>query len=116
MEPYFSAISDDNRSMIACSSGGISRTFTTGLGVGLNAWRIMSGPGTFHTSHFDASGFRTIITVREGLKGWLWGRRKGSNQSFAPLVPLPGKGEDWHWHLLDQCEVYFVVLGPGDSA
>ena len=85
----------------------------TGLGVGLNAWYIMSGPGTFHTSHFDASGLRTIISVLEGFKGWLWGRRKGS---IGPLVPLPAKGEDWHWGLFKDHHIYFVVLGPGDMA
>ena len=99
--------------MVACSSGGISKTYTTGVGVGLNAWCIMSGPGTFHTSHFDASGLRTIIQVVEGFKGWMWGRRKGSD---GPFVALPGNGEDWHWSLFDHHEVYFVVLGPGDAA
>lgn len=102
--------------MIACSSGGIGRTFTTGVGLGLNAWHIMSGPGTFHTSHFDASGFRTVIHVREGLKGWLWGRRQGFNGPLFPLVPLPGDGEEWHWTLFEDCEIYMVVLGPGDTA
>jgi hypothetical protein len=87
--------------------------FTTGLGIGLNAWHIMSGPGTFHSSHFDASGLRTVIRVLEGFKGWLWGRRKGSNGHF---VSFPGKGEDWHWSLFKNYDVYFVVLGPGDTA
>jgi hypothetical protein len=97
--------------MVACSAGGVNRTFTTGLGVGLNAWHIMSGPGTFHTSHFDASGFRTIITVREGLKGWLWGRSRDSSS----FTPIPTDSDDWHWDLFQNCEVFFVVLGPGDT-
>jgi hypothetical protein len=109
---HSSAISDDNRAMIACSSGGINHALTTGLGVGLNSWHIMSGPGTFHTSHFDASGLRTIVSVREGLKGWLWGRHKGSGM----LTPIPSDSDDWHWDLLKDCEIFFVVLGPGDTA
>ena len=99
--------------MVACSSGGVISDFTTGLGAGLNAWRIMSGPGTFHTTHFDANGLRTIIQVLEGLKGWLFGRPKGCDAPFVPL-PLPGNGEDWHWSLYENCDLYFVVLGPGD--
>ena len=43
--------------MAACLSGGVINTFTTGLGVRLSAWHIMSGLGTFHTSHADANGF-----------------------------------------------------------
>ena len=107
-----SAVSDDNQSLIACSSGGIDATLTTGLGVGLNAWYILSGPGTFHTSHWDANGLRTIISVREGYKGLLVGRHKGTG---GPLVPLPGKGDDWHWSLFDDYDVYIAVLGPGDA-
>jgi len=98
--------------MVACSSGGMNRTFTTGLGVGLNTWHIMSGPGTFHSAHFDASGLRTIISVLEGLKGWMWGRPWGSNH---PWTPVPSDREDWHWSLFDNCEIFLVVLGPGDN-
>jgi hypothetical protein len=100
--------------MVACSSGEVNKTFTTGVGVGLNAWRIMSGPGTFHPSHFDANGLRTLIQVLEGLKAWLWGRPKGCDGPFFPL-PLPGDGEEWHWSLFDNCDIYIVVLGPGDA-
>lgn len=98
--------------MIACSSGGANRTFTTGLGVGLNAWHIMSGPGTFHPSHFDANGFQTIITLREGLKGWMWGRIRNPSRL---LTPVPTDREDWHWDLFKDCDIYFIVLGPGDT-
>lgn len=87
--------------------------WTSGLPVGLNAWRIISGPGTFHTTHFDANGVMTIITILEGYKGWAWGRRKGSS---GPLVPLPGDGDGWHWSLYDDYDIYLVVLGPGDTA
>jgi len=110
----YSAVSDDNQAMVACSSGGVINTLTTGLGVRLNAWRIMSGPGTFHTSHPDANGFGTIIQVLEGLKGWLWGRPKGCDGPFFPL-PWPGDGEEWHFNLFKNCDIYFVVLGPGDT-
>jgi hypothetical protein len=109
-------ISDDNRSLISCSSAGISKTLTTGIPVGLNTWHIMSGPGTFHTTHFDANGLITIIRVREGLKGWLWGRPRD------PDAPIPTPGDDdgnltgWHWSLFDNCDLGFVVLGPGDTA
>jgi hypothetical protein len=76
----------------------------------------MSGPGTFHTSHFDASGLTTIITVREGFKGWLWGRRKRSSGLTPPLVAAPSDQDDWHWDLFQNHDIYMVVLGPGDSA
>jgi hypothetical protein len=109
--PY-SAVSDDNRSLIACSSGGADATLTSGVAVGLNAWRIMSGPGTFHASHWDANGLITIISMLEGFKLWLWGRRKGTR---GPLVPLPGEGEGWHWSLFKDYDIYLVVLGPGDT-
>jgi hypothetical protein len=72
----------------------------------------MSGPGTFHTSHWDASGLMTLISLLEGYKAWLWGRRKGTK---GPLVPLPGKGDGWHWDLFKGYDIYIVVLGPGDT-
>src|SRR5260370_28725414 len=97
--------------MIACSSGGINQTFTTSLGVGLNSWHVMSGPGTFHTSCYDASGFQTIKSMHEGLKGWLLGCPQGST---AQLTPIPNDCDDWHWGLFDNCEVFLVVLGPGN--
>ena len=87
-----------------------------GLSAGLNAWHIMSGPGTIHNSHWDASGLMTIITVREGFKIWLWGRRKQTCGPEAPLVSAPGDNEDWHWDLFANHDVYISVLGPGDSA
>jgi hypothetical protein len=107
-----SAVSDDNRALVACCSAGIDATLTSGVAVGLNAWRIMSGPGTFHTSHLDANGLITVITMLEGFKGWFWGRRKGTT---GPLVPLPGIGDDWHENLYQDYDVYLVVLGPGDT-
>ena len=109
--PSFSAISDDNRSLVACSSGGADATLTMGLSVGLNAWHVMSGPGAFHPTHFDANGLQTIIAMKEGFKAWLWGRRK---RSSGRLVAHPGDGKDWHWNLFKDHHVYLTVLGPGD--
>jgi hypothetical protein len=110
-----SAVSDDNRAMAACSARRISSEFTTGVSVGLNAWHIMSGPGTVHTSHWDANGLMTIITVREGFKVWVWGRGKDTCDPEVPLVPAPGDREDWHWDLFANHDIYVFVLGPGDS-
>jgi len=50
----------------------------------------------------------------EGLKGWLWGCPKGCDGPFFPL-PWPGDSEEWHWSLFENCNIYFVVLGPGDA-
>jgi hypothetical protein len=72
----------------------------------------MSGPGTLHTSHWDANGLMTVITLLEGFKLWGWGRPKGTS---GPLVPLPGEGDGWHWNLFEDYDIYLVVLGPGDS-
>jgi hypothetical protein len=97
--------------MAAASIGEISPTLTTGVAAGLNMWHVMSGPGTFHSSHVDACGFGTILRVREGLKGVLWARRRDSRR----LIPIPSDCADWHWDLLKDCDVYLVVLGPGDT-
>ena len=72
----------------------------------------MSGPGTLHTSHWDANGLMTIISLLEGYKAWWWGRPKGTSE---PLVQLPGEGNGWHLDLFKDYDIYLVVLGPGDK-
>lgn len=53
-------------------------------GNGLQSFAIASSCGTCSLPHQDANGCSTIVTVREGLKLWVWGVR----QSPLP-APLP---------------------------
>lgn len=67
-------------------------------------------------SHFDANSLITVIRVREGLKGWLWGRPRDPDAPNPLPVEQDADLDSWHWSLFDNCDVHFVVLGPGDTA
>jgi hypothetical protein len=110
-----SAVSSDNQA--DASLGPVNaNTFVTGnRGHGLRKWMIASSCGTYHTPHYDANGLSTLVSIKEGYKLWVWGVRR--SRSLLP-TPLPKQGSpsrSWHWALFDDCIVYAVVLGPGDT-
>lgn len=71
----------------------------------------MSSPGALSTVHPDGNGLSTIVTVLEGFKLWVFGRKR--TPGMHPL-PVP-EGDMWWFNLFHDCELYAVVLGPGDT-
>ena len=85
---------------------------------GLRKWLICSSCGTFHTPHYDANSLCTCASVYEGWKLWMWGIREAHTPLPTPWPEAPDAANpstSWHWALFDNCIVYMVVLGPGDS-
>lgn len=109
-----SALSDDNKADVACSTAGMISTVTVGRPVGITQWTIISAPGTYHPPHFDASGYHTLVQVLDGgSKLWAFARRRP-----APTpTPHPGSTEtEWQWAAFDDCEVTLVALKVHDRA
>lgn len=115
----FSVVSGDNRADAFIGPAGANFFVLGNRGQGLRKWIIASSCGSFHTVHVDANGLCTVVTVREGFKLWVWGVRK-SGSSLPTPTPLVESteadgAEGWSWTMFDDCNVYAVVLGPGDT-
>jgi hypothetical protein len=112
---HVSAVSSDNQADASLGPVNVNAFMIGNRGHGLRKWMIASSCGTYHTPHYDANGLSTLVTIKEGYKLWVWGVRR--SRSLLP-TPLPKQGSasrSWHWALFDDCIVYAVVLGPGDT-
>ena len=109
-----SAVSSDNQADASLGPVNANAFVIGNRGHGLRKWIIASSCGTYHTPHYDANGLSTLVTIKEGYKLWIWAIRL----SRSPLpTPFPKQGSfgSWHWTLFDDCIVFAVVLGPGDT-
>ena len=109
-----SAVSSDNQADASLGPVNANAFVTGNRGHGLRKCIIASSCGTYHTTHYDANGVCTLVTVKEGYKLWIWGVRRSRSLLPTPL-PKQGRFGSWHWALFDDCIVYAVVLGPGDG-
>jgi len=109
-----SAVSSDNQADASLGPVNANAFVVGNRGHGLQKWIIASSCGTYHTPHYDANGVCTFVTIREGYKLWIWAIRRSGSPLPTPL-PKQGSFGSWHWTLFDDCIVYAVVLGPGDT-
>ena len=110
----FSALSDDNKADVACSTVGLHSTVTVGWPIGIIQWTIISAPGSYHPPHYDAGGYGTIVQVLDGgAKLWAF-----AMPWLDPRpTPLPGNStRGWEWRAFDGCDVILVALKEGDRA
>ncbi len=112
---FFSAVSSDNQADASLGPMNANAFVLGNRGHGLRKWMIASSCGTYHTPHVDANGLCTLVTIKEGYKLWVWGVRCSRSPLPTPLPEVGSDSRSWHWALLDDCIVYAVVLGPGDT-
>ena len=113
--PYHvSAVSSDNQADASLGPVNANAFVIGNRGHGLQKWIIASSCGTYHTPHCDANGISMLVTIREGYKLWIWAVHC-SRSPLPTLLPNQGHFGSWHWALFDDCIIYAVVLGPGDT-
>jgi hypothetical protein len=112
---HYSALSDDNKADVACSTAGMSSTVTVGRPIGTIQWTIISAPGAYHPPHADANGYHTVVQVIDGgAKVWAFARER---RPVPTAAPRPGSGATlWQWAAFDGREVIIVALKDGDKA
>ena len=110
-----SAVSSDNQADASLGPVNANAFVTGNRGHGLRKWMIASSCGTYHTPHYDANGLSTLVSIKEGYKLWVWGVRCSRSPLPTPLPKQGSPSRSWHWALFDDCIVYAVVLGPGDT-
>lgn len=111
----YSALSDDNKADVACSTAGMLSTVTVGRPIGTVQWTIISAPGTYHPPHADANGYHTVVQVLDGgAKLWGFARRR---KAAPASTPLPGPTAiGWQWAAFNDCDILLVALKEGDRA
>lgn len=111
-------VSSDNKADASLGPSNANAFVLGNRAHGLRKWNICSSCGTCHLPHVDANGLCTEVSVKEGYKVWAWGVRRSRSPLPTPL-PRPPNGAEaansWHWALFEDCIIYIVVLGPGDS-
>ena len=110
-----STVSSDNQADASLGPVNANTFVISNRGHGMRKWMIASSCGTFHTPHYDANGLSTLVTIQEGYKLWVWGVRRSRSPLPTPLPKQGNPSRSWHWALFDDCIVYAVVLGPGDT-
>ena len=87
-------------------------TVTAGRPLGTVQWTIISAPGSYHPSHYDAGGYGTILQVLDGgakLCAFAVPRKT------PRATPLPGNSKrGWEWRAFDDCDIILVALKEGD--
>ena len=111
----FSAVSSDNQADASLGPMNASAFVLGNRGHGIRKWMIASSCGTYHAPHINANGLCTLVTIKEGYKLWVWGIRRSHSPLPTPTLEFGNDSRSWHWALFDDCIIYAVVLGPGDT-
>lgn len=108
-----SALSDDNKADIACSSARMISTLTAGRPVGTIQWTAISAPGAYRLPHRNASGYHAVVQVVDGgVALWAFNRRRSQASTASPR---PGSADvGWQWAAFDDSEIFVVALKDRD--